>query len=446
MADNAQTSQPHLLRGVGRWSLVGLVINGVIGAGIFGLPAKIFDLTGTYSLLAFVVCGLFVALLLLCFAEVASRFVTTGGPYLYAHSAFTRVVAFEIGWLMWLTRLTGFAALCNLLVDYFGYFVPASGSAVGRPIFLTAIVGALTLVNFVGIRPTAIVSNLFTIGKLIPLILFVATGLFFLEPANFAAAPPPDVSTFSTGVLLLVFAFSGFEVALIPAGEVRDPKRDMPFALLTAIGITIVMYVLIQLVCIGTLPALAHSHRPLADAAARYLGSVGASVITAGALISITGTLNTGMLASPRLLYAMAENGQLPRTFAAVHPRYHTPHVAILVTAAIMLAFCLSTTFISALTISTVIRLITYGATCVSLIVLRRRDGRAPSFAVPGGTWVALAATAFCGWLLVNSTLREASLVGAAAAIGVVIYFLFRGNSPVTSLNQAEARDRPKPS
>lgn len=391
------------------------------------MPARLYALAGSYSLLAFVACAVFVALLVLCFAEVSSRFTDTGGPYLYARSAFGPVAGFQIGWLMWLTRLTGFAALCNLLVGYLGYFFPVAGAGVWRTVAITFVTGAYTYVNIVGIRPSALVSNVFTIGKLIPLALFVGTGLFFVDPQRFTVAGFPRYDDFSTAVLLLVFAFSGFEVALIPAGEVRDPRRHMPFALLTAIAVVAVLYVLIQLVCIGTLPGLAQSTRPLADAGERFLGAAGASLITVGAVISITGTLNTGMIAAPRLLFAMAEHGQLPTAFAATHARYRTPYVAILATAAVMLVLTLQASFISALKISTIIRLITYGATSLALIRLRSDAAAAAAgFVAPYGRAAALAAVVLCVVLLFNSTLEEAALVAGAAALGSLVYAAYR--------------------
>jgi len=395
------------------------------------LPAKIYALAGSYSLPAFLVCAFFIVLLVLCFAEVASRFVDTGGPYLYARTAFGSFVGFEVGWLMWLTRLTGFAALCNLLVGYLGYFYPAATAGVGRVVTIVAVVGAYVLINILGIRASAMTSNVFTVGKLIPLLVFVGVGAFFIEPQSYSFAEPPTFDEFSTVVLLLVFAFTGFEVALIPAGETRDPRRHTPFALLTAIGIATLLYVLIQAVCIGTLPSLAQSERPLADAAAVFLGAGGAAFITAGALISITGTLNTGMIAAPRLLFAMAEHGELPRALARVHTRFHTPYVAILISGALMLGLSLTATFIAALKISTVIRLITYASTCIALIALRNKEGtESASFNVSGGIFVALAAIALSVWLLLSSTWYEAGLVAIAAVVGVPIYFLCREPRP----------------
>ncbi len=208
-----QATATRLLRGIGRWDLVALVVNGVVGAGIFGLPSTLYGLVGSYSLLAFVVCALFTALLLLCFAEVASRFAQTGGPYLYARTALEPVWGFQIGWLMWLTRLTGFAALCNLLVGYGGYFFPEVSAGIWRAVTITTLVTVLASINVIGIRQTTLVSNLFTVGKLIPLLLLIGAGIFFIDPGNYSFAAPPNYSSFSTAVLLLVFAFSGFEVA-----------------------------------------------------------------------------------------------------------------------------------------------------------------------------------------------------------------------------------------
>ncbi|HEX4946541.1 MAG TPA: amino acid permease [Blastocatellia bacterium] len=413
-----------LVRGIGRWDLVALTINIIIGAGIFGLPSRIYALTGVWSLLAYVVCASLTVLIILCFAEVGSRFDATGGPYLYTRAAFGSVVGFEVGWLVWLARVTAFAALCNLFLGYLSYFWPAANSGWTRAVVILAIVITLTTVNILGVREAALVSNLFTIGKLAPLLLFVITGLFFLSPQQFAASVAPSYGDFSTAVLLLVFAFSGFEMAVIPSGEIRDPKQNVAFGLLTGTVVVVVMYILIQVVCIGTLPGLANSERPLVDASSRFLGTAGASLITVGALISVGGTLNTVMLAAPRLLFAMAEQNQLPRALAATHPRFRTPYLAILLSAVIMLVLTLQGTFISALTISTVIRLLAYVATCLALPMLRRQAGAAP-FRAPAGTAVAVAATLLSVWLLSNTAWSDARAVVLSAALGLLIYFVY---------------------
>ena len=431
-----QVSQKGLVRGIGRWDLLALTINGMVGAGIFGLPSRIYGLTGVWSVLAYLVCAALVTLITLCFAEVGSRFAETGGPYLYARVAFGSVIGFEVGWLVWLARVTAFAALCNLLLGYLSFFWPAAGSGLTRAVVITVVVIAMTTVNLIGVREAALVNNLFTIAKLTPLLLFIVTGLFFLSPETFVAPAAPNYGDFSTAALLLIFAFSGFEMAVVPAGETRDPRRHVAFALLTATGVVALLYVMIQVVCIGTLPGLASSERPLVDASSRFLGATGASIVSVGALISITGTLNSNMLVAPRILFAMAEQGQLPRPLAATHRRFRTPHIAILISAAVTFVLTLQGTFISALTISTVIRLLVYIATCVALPVLRfRKDASAPRFNAPAGAAVAVAAATLSMWLLSNSPSNDARAVGLAAALGLPIFFAHRllKKSPISA-------------
>ncbi|MEP6742502.1 MAG: amino acid permease [bacterium] len=424
---SAEATDRGLVRGIRRWDLVAIAINGIIGAGIFGLPSKVFSLIGSYSLIAFVVCAVVVTLFILCFAEVGSRFDETGGPYLYAREAFGPTIAFEIGWLIWLARLTAFAANCNLLVAYLSYFLPSAANPFWRATIITLVVAVLATINLVGIRQAAIVSNVFTVGKLIPIIIFIAAGLFFLNPHAFALGPRPSSGAFSQSVLLLIYAFTGFEVAAIPAGEVRDPKKNLPHALLIAIAVVAFLYILVQIVCVGTLPELAQSTKPLADSATRFMGTVGGATISAGAIISITGNLNILVLSGSRVPFAMAEQRQLPSFIAKVHPRFATPHIAILITAALMLVLTLRSSFVAALTISAIARLVTYGATCLSLPVFRRRsDAPAAGFRLRYGTVIALLALLLAAWLLANSTWQEARAAAIAAVVGLLIYIAFR--------------------
>jgi len=416
-----------LIRGIRRWDLVAIAINGIIGAGIFGLPSKVFSLIGSYSLIAFVACAAVVTLIILCFAEVSSRFNDTGGPYLYAREAFGPTVAFEIGWLMWLARLTAFAANCNLLVNYLGYFWPSATNTLWRASIITLVVVVLTTVNVLGVKQAARVSNYFTVGKLIPIVIFIAAGLFFIEPHAYTLGPPPTTGAFSQSVLLLIYAFTGFEMATIPAGEVRNPQKHLPYALLVAIAVVAVLYILIQIVCVGTFPELAQSQKPLADAGSLFLGAAGGAIISAGAIISITGNLNIVLLSGSRIPFAIAEQRQLPSFIAKVHQRFFTPHVAILITAAVMLVLTLNSSFVAALTISAIARLVTYGATCLSLPVLRRRsDVPAAAFRLRGGTTIAILSLMLAAWLLANSTLKEARVAAVAAAVGLLIYFVYR--------------------
>ena len=414
-----------LVRGIRRWDLVAIAINGIIGAGIFGLPSKVYALIGPYSVIAFIACALVVALIILCFAEVGSRFDDTGGPYLYAREAFNPAVAFEIGWLIWLARVTAFAANCNLLINYLAYFWNSATDTVWRAAVIVFVVAVLAVINLLGIRQAAIVSNVFTVGKLVPIIIFVGAGLFFLNPQAFVPQQAPAAGAFSQSVLLLVYAFTGFEMATIPAGEVREAKRNMPRALLIAILVVAVLYILIQIVCVGTLPGLQNSTKPLADAGTQFLGTAGGAIISAGAIISITGNLNILLLSGSRVTFAMAEQKQLPAFIGHVHRSFFTPYVSILLTAGLMLFLTLKSSFVAALTISTIARLVTYGATCISLPVFRRQDAPPPAFRLPGGTIIAVLSVALIVWLLWHATVAEAIATAWAAGAGLLIYVTY---------------------
>ena len=420
-------SDADLVRGIRRWDLVAIAINGIIGAGIFGLPSKVYSLIGTYSIIAFVACALVVALIILCFAEVSSRFDETGGPYLYAREAFPPAVAFEVGWLIWLARVTAFAANCNLMINYVSYFWLPATTTFWRASIIVLVVTVLAIINLLGIRQAAIVSNAFTIGKLVPIILFIAAGLFFLNPEAFEFGPSPTTGAFSQSVLLLVYAFTGFEMATIPAGEVRDPKKSLPRALLITIVVVAILYIMIQVVCVGTLPGLGQSEKPLADAGSRFLGTAGGAIISAGAIISITGNLNILLLSGSRLPFAMAEQNQLPAFIGSIHRKFFTPYVSILITAGLMLFLTLKSSFVAALTISTIARLVTYAATCIALPVFRAKpEMPAPAFRLRGGTIVAILSLLLIVWLLMNSSLAEAKVSAYAAGFGLLIYFGYR--------------------
>ena len=413
-----------LVRGISRWDLVAIAINGIIGAGIFGLPSKVYSLIGTYSLIAFVACALVVALIILCFAEVSSRFEETGGPYLYAREAYQPAIAFEIGWLIWLARVTAFAANCNLLINYLSYFWLSATSPFWRASVIVFVVSVLAIINLLGIRQTAVFSNIFTVGKLVPIIIFIAAGLFFLNPQAFEFGKSPTTGDFSKSVLLLVYAFTGFEMATIPAGEVKDPQKNLPRALLIAIIVVAILYIMIQVVCVGTLPGLADSQKPLADAGSQFLGTAGGAIISAGAIISITGNLNILLLSGSRLSFAMAEQKQLPEFVGRIHTKFFTPYVSILLTAGLMLFLTLKSSFVAALTISTIARLVTYGATCLALPLFRAKR-EAPPFKLPGGTIIAILCLVLIVWLLLNSTLQEAWVSAIAAGVGLLIYFAY---------------------
>jgi amino acid transporter len=423
----AEATEAGLVRGIRRWDLVAVAINAIIGAGIFGLPSRVFALIGTHSLIAFVVCAIVVALIILCFAEVGSRFGETGGPYLYAREAFGPAIGFEVGWLMWLARLTAFAANCNLLVDYLGFFWAPATTHYWREAIIVVVVAVLTTVNVIGVRNAARVTNVFTVGKLIPIILFIGVGFFFINPQSYVLAERPTYGAFSSSVLILIYAFSGFEMAAIPAGEIRDPRRNLPLAILTAIGVVAVLYISIQIICIGTLPGLATSQRPLADASGVFLGSAGGAIISAGVVVSIVGNLNVIILSGSRLPFAMSERKELPTLLSLTHKRFRTPHIAILLTGAVVLTLTLWSTFSKQVNLSVIARLLSYGVTCAALLVFRwKGDARPALFKAPAGVAVAVAALVLAIWLLSNSNWLDARDSLIAGAIGLVIFFAYR--------------------
>lgn len=420
-------SEAKLNRSISRFDLTAIVINTIIGAGIFGLPATVTGLIGGWSLVAFVACAVIVGLIVVCFAEVSSRFDVTGGSYLYAREAFGSVVGFEVGWLYWVARVTTAAANTNLLIGYLGFFFPSAIEGLPRILIISAVVLILTAVNFVGVKQSARLTNFFTVGKLIPLILFATVGLFFVQPANITFGAMPEAASFSSAVLILIYAFVGFEAAVIPAGEIREPQRNLPLALLTALGVVAVLYLLIQIVCLGTLPDLANSKRPLADSAAVFAGAFGASVIAVGAIISIFGNLNSGLLTASRLPFAMAEQRELPSVLARTHQRFKTPFVSLFFTSLVILIFTIYSSFLTALTIATITRLLVYATTCAALLVFRQRsDIEKAKFVAPVGEIAALLSLGLIIWLLTNLKAVELRDVAIAAAAGLVIYSLCR--------------------
>ncbi len=421
-------TEEKLVRGISRWDLTAIAINTTIGAGIFGLPSKVTALIGSYSLIAFIACAVIVGFMVLCFAEVASRFKSTGGMYLYAHEAFGSIVGFEVGWLYWIVRVTTFAANCNLLLAYLGFFYPSANYGSLRILLIALVVLIITAVNFIGVKESAIMTNIFTVGKIVPLLIFAAVGMFFIQPENFSFTAAPEYGKFSEAVLILIYAFVGFEAAVIPAGETKDPQKNVPFALLTGLIICAVLYILIQIVSIGTLPELASSERPLADAASKFLGTFGAAFITIGALVSIFGNLNGGFLTASRIPFAMAEHDELPKILAKTHKKFKTPFVSLFLTSIVIFIFTLQTSFVAALTISVITRLIVYATTCASLPVFRRRENAPKAeFVAPFGIAASALSLILIVWLLTKVDFRKEGLaILIVAAIGLVIYFTIR--------------------
>lgn len=389
---------PPLVRALGRWTMVALVVNGVIGSAIFGLPDDIVRLVGDAAPWAYLIAALAMLVFMAVFAELSSQFSDAGGPYLYAREAFGRFWGIEMGWFTWLVRLTAAAANANLFVIYLGEFWPAATQPLPRALLLAALLGTLTLINLRGVTGAARLSNFFTAAKLLPLALLIVLGLV-LAPAAGASSPAPAVSgveAWTSAFIVLLFTYGGFDMALIPAGECKDTRRDLPFALFTGLAVITTVYVLLQVVAMRTVPDLAQSERPLADAARTLIGPVGAAFIALGAMVSTSGYLSAQLIGVPRLTFALAQRGDFPPAFGAVHEKFRTPYVSIVVWGVLTFVLALFGNFIWNVSLSGAARLLTYGLACAALIRLRRLRPGAAAFRLPAGPFVAAAGLAIC--------------------------------------------------
>jgi amino acid transporter len=423
-----QAKTKELVRAMGRWSLVALVINSMVGSGIFGLPSVVAGMLGPASPLAYLFAAAGMAVIMTCFAEVASRFRQAGGPYLYARVAFGRLAGIEVAWVTWLARLTAAAGNANLFVIYLAEFWPAARDPFPRLLVLTSLLGVLAAINFRGVRGGAQQSNVFAVAKLVTLFLFIGAGLLFIHPSNFSIHSGAGTGTWIDAVLLLVFAFGGFEGAMVPMSEAKDPKRDAPFALLSALAATTVIYTLVQVVVTGVLPDASKSDRPLAAAAQLFAGPAGVVFITAGALISVYGLLSSMTLYTPRLTFALAEQEDFPAPFAAVHPRFRTPYVSILVFALLVWALAAAGSFKWNVTLSAVARLFTYGATCASLLAFRKNPPEDKAgFRLPSSGVMAVLGILFCLVLISRMGRGEFWIVVAIGVIGMANWAWARG-------------------
>jgi len=414
---------PRLVRVVGLAGLTAIALNGVVGSGIFVLPARVYALAGAASPVAYIVAAVLIALVVACFAEAGSRSDETGGPYLYARAAFGEFAGFLVGWMFMLTRLTAGAAIANAFAAYLGEIDPALATGPGRFAAITLAIGALAVINLFGVRRAASTVNFLTVAKLVPLVIFVGVGLFFVEPGRVALLALPDVDSLRQAALLLVFAYGGFENANVPTEEALDPRRHLPVALLTTIGAVAVLYVLIQVVAQGTLPGLATSATPLASAARNVMGAPGGWMLTAAALLSTLGSISALVLVGPRILFAFARHGQLPAALAVIHPRYRSPHWAVAVFALLTWAAALVAGFAALATVAAVSRLLFSASTCLAVPVLRRRQRDVqPSFLLPGGPAIPLLAVALSAWLLSGLTREQAIAGGLGLLSGLVVY------------------------
>ncbi len=383
----SEKSSATLVRAVGRWGLAALMLNTMIGASIFGLPSLIAARLGRISPLAYVVGAAIAAVVAACLSEVASQFTETGGPYLYARAAFGRFVAIQIGWLTWLTRIASASAVVNLFVSYLGEFLPAVRFPLMRAGVLVAVIGFLAVVNYRGVSSGSLVSSLFTGAKLLLLVIFVGAGLgaLLFNPGVrvLPAVVPASAANWLDAIVLMILAFGGFEAALFLGGEARDPQKDAPGALLIAIACAAAVYVSVQYVVISTLPMAGASTTPAVDAARRFMGPWGVSLVALGTLVSSYGSVSANMLHTPRLTFAMGEQGDFPRIFAAIHPQFRTPYFSIIAFASLFLLFSIAGDFRWNAILAAISRLFLYAAIAAALPRLRKLRPGVARFRLP---------------------------------------------------------------
>jgi basic amino acid/polyamine antiporter, APA family len=437
-SSTAQTATaPRLRRELGRWDLTAIGVNQVIGAAVFAQPSLYAASVGAWSPWMVAAGGLASLLIALSFAEVSSRFDATGGPYLYTRAAFGRFAAFEVGWMMWFTRAASWAAVINVLAAALAFYLPSLGGGWPRAALITTIIIAIMAINIRGIRQSSLVLNFLTIGKLLPLAVFIIAGLFFMDWQRLELSTTPTFAQLSSTGLLLIFAFGGYEVIPVPAGEAKDPRTAVPFALIMTIIVVTIVMTLAQIVAIGTLPELAGSRTPLADASLRFMGAGGAALLTIGAVLSTSGNNMGQALSGSRNMFALAEQGDLPRLFGYVHPRFRTPITAVVITSSVSLVLALSGRYAELALASAISRLLVYVATCASTLRLRSSTVvPPPTFVVPLGPVIPAAAIAIAVAMLAGAR-RDQLIAGAAAlAVGAVLYLI-----AVSSARRARAAE-----
>ncbi len=406
--------QTGLVRAIGRWSLAALAVNSVIGSGIFGLPTTVAALLGRRSVVAVLIAGAAIGVIMACFAEVASQFSNAGGPYLYARTAFGRLTGIVVGWMLYLAQVAAPAANANLFVIYLAEFWPAAKEPWPRAIILTSLIGVLALVNIFGTRQGTIVSNVFTVAKLLPLLMVITAGavVTILHHAPLGMTPSQPPAAWMKAMVLLIFAYGGFETAVTPMSEVKNPRRDAVFALFAGLVTCTVIYALVQWVVIGVLGPVSLSDRPLAEVARLTMGNSGAGLVAIGALISVYGYLSAKMLGMPRVTFALAKNGDLPQIFAALNSNFQTPWFSILFYAVAVWGLALLGSFTWNVTLSVVARLLYYAVVCAALLALRRSSPQAAAFRLPAGPLFALLGIGICLALATQVDLSKSIILG----------------------------------
>lgn len=417
-------STAGLHRGLGPADVVALTLNTIVGAGIFGLPSALHAAAGSHSLAVLAAAFVLIAAVAACAAEVASRFDATGGPVLYAREALGPLGAFTVGWLLYLTRLATSGAIIVVMLDYAAALWPALSEPLARSIAITVFLLAIAALNLRGVVQGAALGNVLVVLKLAPLFLLAPLGLYIGGWPQAAAEPALQADALGAAFLLAFFACMGFEQATIVAGELRRPKRDLPLGMLGGFLLAGLLYALLVLACQSMVPSLADTKRPIAELALAIFGAAGATAVAVTAVLSCAGNLSTSILVTPRVLFALAEQGEIPSVLARVSGGTRVPGVAIMLTASIIWVLTLTGTFVHLATIAVIARMLMYASICVALLVLRRR-GPAP-LVVPGGPMLAVLAIASCALVMTTASAEALRAVGIALVAGYMLRIAWR--------------------
>ena len=429
MTEPLTAGERSLVRAIGTWSLAAGVINITVGGGIFRLPADVARALGAAAPIAYVVCAVAMGLIVLCFAEAGSRVAMTGGPYAYVELAFGPYVGFLAGVLTWLLGTTAVAAVSTVFAINAAKLFPVFENTVMRGVLLVASFALVATINILGVKQGSRLNSIGTIAKLAPLLLLVLVGALFVQRSNLAIPSSPAIGDITRASIVLIFAFSGVESALVPSGEVKDPARTVPRAIFVAMLAITLLYIAIQLVAQGVLgAALSTSSTPLADAAGVVFGSWGKVLLLAAVVISTFGYLSGMTLAIPRALFAFGRDGYLPGAIAAVHPTYRTPYVSIAIQSALACTLAITSAFEKLAIIANVAALLVYFACSLAAWQLRRRDVRAGGipFRVPGGGVVPLLSCAVIIGLLSSITLPEWRVLALIIGVASVLFAVTR--------------------
>lgn len=418
------------MRTIGRWSLTALMMNSILGVSIFRLPSDLAAKLGGLSPWSCVGAGVGILIIAGCIAEVSSYYQETGGLYLYARDALGRFAGLLVAWLTWLTRIAAPAAAANLFCTYLAQFFPILDGRKAALLIVALLIGHLTLLNYLGVKTGTNVSNFFTAIKVSFLLLFVFAGICALvfkpEIRVSLRTAATTTRTWLSAMLLLVYAYGGFEGALFVGGESKNPKRDTPVALLAALAIVGVIYTAIQFVVVATLPNAGVTGSPLYDSALRFLGPVSATTVGIAALISAYGYLSANLLHAPRITFALAEHGDFPSILATVHPQYHTPYISILIYAILVFVFATLGNFQWNAVLSAASRLAVYGAMAFAVPILRKlRPGEA-QFNLPSPYFFATLGILFSITLLTQMGRAEFTVVGTTCLIALVNWMVVR--------------------